>query len=103
MLEDEAVNLENTAEWRSEKDSQFPDDKRNAEAAEICSRLASELLAVGETPEAERFSAIEDFIFREDGPGEDNNAHLVAERWNEYRGRIGFSLFHLRPKSTWKT
>jgi len=93
MLEDEAINLENAADWRSEKDGQYPDDERNTEAAEICSKLASELRVLGKTPEAKRFEAIENFIFREASQGEDDDALRVSERWNEYRGRIGFDHF----------
>src|SRR5215831_7844006 len=41
--------LESTAEWRRGKAEEFPDDKRNLEAAEQLERLAAEVRALDDT------------------------------------------------------
>jgi hypothetical protein len=93
-MEEWLVNeLESTAQWRQEKAEQYPDDERNAEASKILHQLAEELRSLPATPEYNRYSAIHDFIFAEGDDSEDTNSHRVAERWNEYRGRIGFNNF----------
>ena len=59
-------NLKNTAEWRREKALEFPDDRRNIEAAEACERLS--LLTDLSGDAANRYSASvesEDYSFSE--------------------------------------
>jgi hypothetical protein len=89
-LEIEANELEGTAWWRSQKAREFPNDKRNAEAAERLTRLAQELRST-KAPIVGRFTVISDFVFRE-GDDDDEGMEL-ARRWNEYRSRIGFDNF----------
>lgn len=43
------LSLEGTAEWRSRKSTEYPDDTRNAEAAKLCEALAG---SVGDIDDA---------------------------------------------------
>ena|SRR6478672_3998221 len=93
IIEDLATELENTAEWRSEKTEQFPDDPRNAEAADLLMKVAANLRSIDGTPEAKRFEALHDFVFAEGTLDETSDAFRLCERWNEYRSRIGFDHY----------
>ena len=93
IIEDLATELETTAEWRSEKTEQFPDDPRNAEAADLLMKVAANLRSIDGTPEAKRFEALHDFVFAEGTLDETSDAFRLCERWNEYRSRIGFDHY----------
>lgn len=72
-----AEEFEYQAEWRREKAAEYPDDKRNHEAAEILDQLAR---SVRDCP-AETIEAVFELCI--DG-GED---------WSEMKRQVGFSYF----------
>lgn len=61
------VEAESTAEWRRRKAQQFPDDRRNLQAAEELERLASELKKlVGTAMDQRVISHVERILDKED-------------------------------------
>ncbi len=90
LIEFEAMELESSAHWRSEKAAEHPDDSRNTEAARLLTHLAVEIRKLRGTAKAEIFEKLHDFVFN---GAEEENPHDVSERWREYRSRIGFDNF----------
>lgn len=90
LLEMKAEDLGYTAGWRHEKAEQYPDDERNAEAAERMTRLAAELPSLKGSEKGNIFEAFHDFIFSGD---DTDNPIEVVRLWGEYRSRIGFDNF----------
>ena len=68
------------AEWRREKAKQFPDDKRDLEAAAIFDRLAATV------------DAIPQDVFIAFSKLEVNDGLLDVERWTEMLRDVGFAL-----------
>jgi hypothetical protein len=95
---DDHTELENTADWRSEKAEEYPNDPRNTEVAEPLTKLAADLRSIEGNSEATRFEALHNFVFRQDDTAQHFDPLPVVERWNGYRGRIGFDNFRESPK-----
>ena len=72
-----AEEFEHQADWRREKAAEYPDDKRNLEAAEILDQLAH---SVNDCPAEVIEAALELCV----NGGED---------WSEMRRQVGFSYF----------
>lgn len=54
------TQTESTADWRRGKAEEFPDDKRNLEAAEDLERLAKEIAKLGNSDTGRRIDAVDD-------------------------------------------
>jgi hypothetical protein len=94
LIEFEALELEGTAHWRSEKAEQHPDDERNAEAASLCLNIAKRLRALeSHSKQAAEFEALHDFIFTD--ATDEGDSIEVVRLWGEYRSRVGFDNFPL--------
>jgi len=91
-IEYEAMELEGTAYWRSQKAEEYPHDTRNAAAAQLATTLAAQMRGAEYTQEAAKFCAVVDFLFPE-GDVDTDNVHEILRRWGEYRSRIGFDNF----------
>lgn len=76
IREDLIFKVEGTAEWRSERATEYPSDARNPEAAESLTRLAHNLWKLPDHPSWRR--PVETWI----GPDEDTALH-VAETHSE--------------------
>jgi hypothetical protein len=82
-LQHEANSLTDTADFRRRKAEEYPDDRRNIEAAEHLEKLACELPALTGSAAHRRLSRC---LKRDDD-------HLLLEEFaHEYRRRIGFSI-----------
>lgn len=77
-----AGEMEATAEWRHEKAQQFPDDERNAQAAQELQRLAKEIVAIRTSPTAVLIDAAEE--------GDEDLCIAMMEWLNEELRAIGF-------------
>ncbi|MGX1321799.1 hypothetical protein AB7M17_005252 [Bradyrhizobium sp. USDA 377] len=84
-LELEAQDLGYSAEWRRQKAREYPDDRRNLEAAELLEKLAGEVRALQGSEIHRRLDA-----FAESYEGDLGS---FSEVWSEYKRRIGFWEF----------
>jgi len=85
--------LESTAEWRRGKAEEFPDDKRNLEAAEQLERLAAEVRALDDTEIDKQISELDDSIDRLYEANKDNCHDVsidIMETLSEEFRAIGF-------------
>jgi hypothetical protein len=78
-----ALELEGTPFWRFQKDIEWPDDQRNADAANLLERLAREVRELTGSHVHVKLSRIAKKL----------GDASVIEEVNEYRRRIGFSAF----------
>ena len=72
-LDEFKLEFESQAEWRREKQKEYPNDKRNSEAAEIFDRLADTSLAIP----ADVFGAYLELF--EDGPDAERNSEMMRQ------------------------
>jgi hypothetical protein len=77
-----AIDLEKTAEWRRDKAADHPEDERNLEAAELMERLADQLRGHA-SENVQHFTTFYAAIV------EDGDVFTLSEI-NAYLGRIGF-------------
>lgn len=95
LLGREAMELEDTARWRSEKAAEYPDDSRNADAETLLLKLADQLRGITGSAKSTSFELFHDDLFCDDNEDEDkiNSSNEVVRLWSEYRSRVGFRNF----------
>jgi hypothetical protein len=81
-----AHQLEESARWRREEAAQFPDDDRNAVAADMMEAIAKELRVGVDNSEAVLHGKIIERLWESVSTRE----FLAMEKVNEYFARIGF-------------
>lgn len=90
LIETIALELSDKADWRRQKAEQYPDDERNLDAAELLDRLAGEVLALEDLPQAETFEDELDAVFLDE---DQDRAREIMRLWSDYRAGIGFRIF----------
>jgi hypothetical protein len=84
-LELEALDLEDSAEWRRQKAQQYPEDaRRNLEAAQLLEKLAVEIRALDDSEVHRQLSAAIEA---------NDDLFSFSESWSDYKRRIGFWEF----------
>jgi len=91
MIDTLIKGLSEQANWRREKAAEYPDDKRNEEAAAILERLVEELTKLKGSPTEAELVRV-DSLLSVALKGQDE----VVSQYDEYHRTIGFSVF---PKS----
>jgi hypothetical protein len=84
------MDLEGSAQWRSMKAEEYPDDKRNEQAAALLERLTSEIASAGDVALTDELARLEAQLL-----DLDDVSHLQNTTYecSEYRRRIGFHEF----------
>lgn len=82
-LEQEALSIDCTAEWRRSKAEEFPEDTRNLEAAELLEELATDLRKLEGSDLHRQIDRITDL--------DDDALFKWCEQSSEYQRQIGFS------------
>jgi hypothetical protein len=77
-----ADDVSGTADWRSRKAVEYPDDARNREAAEILEKIASDLLTLEGTE-----------IHRRTAEAFDRHLERFSEELSELTRQVGFWAF----------
>ena len=83
------LDLEGTAEWRRRVQEDYPNDNRNASAAALLERLATEITSSPDL--VARLSEIESELISQSEKNRSYDLSTVVEECNDYRRRIGFT------------
>ncbi|MDX0831231.1 hypothetical protein GOD82_15010 [Sinorhizobium medicae] len=84
------IDFEGTARWRREKAIEYPNDKRNIEAAEALERLGKDFTALVFAPATEQLRELELYLEHHDGlPMEAVGEHLRAVAFSSSPASIG--------------
>jgi hypothetical protein len=89
-LNQSLMDLEASVQWRSMKSEEYPDDKRNEQAAALLERLTSEIASAGDVALTDELARLEAQLLDLDDVSHLQNATYEC---SECRRRIGFHEF----------
>jgi len=97
FIENIASELESTAQWRREKATEYPNDRRNNTAADILDGLAEAIRAEPRSDAAMRLQELDEEIVHRSETDKNFDSSPAIMESGDYRRRIGFSEFPRSP------